>query len=520
MSLANRKAALHSLSRANWPRYARVDIDVEMLEDRVKDYRWCPYMRNFYRLESFSMAQRTKACGQRFSQYYSNKGQRAKTTPSVEIPDDVLRVHLERAKWIVIGVNDANARAPVPSQRALRLASRADQDVAEMIGDAMQDEADVPDDEADVPGNADGRDEEPLPDANGARRAKTLKRKQAIARNRKDKRRNAMSAEEQEQSARDRAARDARLTKEALEEFALDLLPELTKHDEAVDFQNVERDPGNGSLVLPDEWTGPESSYLTALDDGAPTQARMEAADSDLQLVESEIRTWKETADQTDPMERNVKLKLLSRVASKLRKIVAGTAGFSDLSRGDWRQQGCGQFIQDGSKYTCIQDSLVVAARYVGCQFSAKELHKELDDPFKEAEISAVVCYARETLGLSMVCVSHDSEDALTRVKGGIAFAVLQLRTGAFIIVLDAICADGTVERHAVAFLSDFQHPAYRNHFGALVDNDPRVSVRFLEPSDRASASAARNVFDGLFWTAQKVMITSVWKVSMPAALA
>ena len=106
MSLANRKAALHSLSRANWPRYARVDIDVEMLEDRVKDYRWCSYMRNFYRLESFSMAQRTKACGQRFSQHYSNKGQRAKTTPSVEIPDDVLRVHLERAKWIVVGVND------------------------------------------------------------------------------------------------------------------------------------------------------------------------------------------------------------------------------------------------------------------------------------------------------------------------------------------------------------------------------------------------------------------------------
>jgi hypothetical protein len=31
---------------------------------------------------------------------------------------------------------------------------------------------------------------------------------------------------------------------------------------------------------------------------------------------------------------------------------------------------------------------------------------------------------------LAMVCVSHDSEDALTRVKSGMAFTVLQLRSG------------------------------------------------------------------------------------------
>ena len=61
--------------------------------------------------------------------------------------------------------------------------------------------------------------------------------------------------------------------------------------------------------------------------------------------------------------------------------------------------------------------------------------------------------------------------------------------------------------------------PAYRNHLGALVDNDPRVEVRLLQPSDRASVAEARKVFDGLFWTATRVDITSVWQVSKPPTL-
>ena len=370
-------------------------------------------------------------------------------------------------------------------------------------------------------------DEADAPDANGASGSGSngasssgSKRKEAQRAQSKSRKRADMTAEQQQQSSRDRAERDARLTKEALDEYALDFMPNLAQHDENIHTDDLQRDPGTGSLSTWDEWPGPTATWTTALDDGAPDDARKKAAAVDLQLVNEEqeaLKIWQPTpASNMDAVERNVKLKLLSRVANKLTKIVAGTAGYSDLSRGDWRQQGCAPFIQDGSKYTCIQDSLIVAARYVGCVFNAKDLHDALDDPLKEAEIYRIVNYARDTLGLAMVCVSHGSEDALSRVKGGIAFATLQLQSGAYIIVLDATLDDNTVERHAVAFLADFQHPAYRNHFGALVDNDPRVLVRFLQPSDRASVAAARNVFDGLFWTAKKVMITSVWKVSLP----
>ena len=35
-----------------------------------------------------------------------------------------------------------------------------------------------------------------------------------------------------------------------------------------------------------------------------------------------------------------------------------------------------------------------------------------------------------------------------------------------------------------------------------------------IEASDRATPEAARKVFDDLFWTATKVTITSVWKLT------
>ena len=92
----------------------------------------------------------------------SNDRARSKMTPSKEIPDEVLRCHLERANWIVVGVNDKE-RAPVLSQRALRAAGRTDQDVEEMVEDMVlqaDDAAALADDAEDQ-----AADE---PDANGA----------------------------------------------------------------------------------------------------------------------------------------------------------------------------------------------------------------------------------------------------------------------------------------------------------------------------------------------------------------
>ena len=52
---------------------------------------------------------------------------------------------------------------------------------------------------------------------------------------------------------------------------------------------------------------------------------------------------------------------------------------------------------------------------------------------------------------------------------------------------------------------------------GALVDNDVRIGVRMLQPSDRESVEAARKVFDQLFWTAKRVRLTSVRQIGTPS---
>ena len=44
--------------------------------------------------------------------------------------------------------------------------------------------------------------------------------------------------------------------------------------------------------------------------------------------------------------------------------------------------------------------------------------------------------------------------------------------------------------------------PTHPEHVGAIIDNDPRVSVRMLDDKDR-TVDGARKVFDDLFWTAQ-----------------
>ena len=307
------------------------------------------------------------------------------------------------------------------------------------------------------------------------------------------------------------------LSAEALDKFVLDYLTNLNHFDGINHTEALQRDPGNSSLATWDDWKGTWSEWTVALDDGKPNEERMSAAAADLGNIDQGLAV---AARISDRAERVAKLKVLTRTKNKLARIVAGTAGFTDLSRGEFRIQGCKRLIVDGVqgqvKYTCIPDSLVVVARYIGCAVDKALLYQTLVEPQKEVEISRVVNYAREILKIKMICVSHGSNAALARQKGGMEFATLQLDRGAFIIVMNAILEDDTVERHALAFLANFTHPAYRYHVGVLVDNDPRVNVRFLQPTDRATPSSARTVFSGLFWTAKRVSITSVWQVSMP----
>ena len=74
-----------------------------------------------------------------------------------------------------------------------------------------------------------------------------------------------------------------------------------------------------------------------------------------------------------------------------------------------------------------------------------------------------------------------------------------------------------------MAYMADFELPTHPDHFGAIVDNDPRIGVLMLEESDRALLDGpqpyknAREVFAGLFPDAVKVRIDSVWELRASA---
>ena len=521
MSAADYQRWYNGRGRASWKRYERADADIPFFEDLLKDWRWCAYSMDFEHISKFSADQRVADISKRFCFNYSTPALRASMSPSVVMTDEVLRAHAEKARIIVVGINDTVVVA-APTARELRAAARTDQDVEEMVEDIAGMHAQGGHaDEGDADGGADEVEAEDGPAEEGDRlrgkRARALA-KQGNVRRRRDKKAATMTAEQLQQRARDRAELDARLTKEALDEFIMNKLPNLVNYDENNHTDELTRELGDRTLAVWNDWPDGvmPSQWATALDDGVPTEERKKAAEADLAIIHEEQQA---AVLIVNPVERDVKLKLLVRVKNRLAKIAAGTAGFSDLSRGHWREQGCSKLVVDGTKYTCIQDALLVVCRRIGVHVSKDQVYSDLVKPQEEAVVADVCCYAREKLNLDMVCVSHGPNDALARRKGGLGFATLQLLEGSYIIVVQATLAEGGVERHALAFLSDFKHPAYRNHFGALVDNDPRVAVRFLQPSDRASVVEARKVFDGLFWTATRVDITSVWKVSKPPSM-
>ena len=517
MSAADYRRWYNSRGRDGWKRYERADADIPFFEDLLKDWRWCAYSKDFEHISKFSADQRVADITKRFCFNYSTPARRAAMSPSVDMTDAVLRAHAEKARIIVVGINDTVVVA-APTARELRAAARTDQDVEDMVEEIAGMHAEGGHaDEGDADGGADEVAAEDGPARNRPRGKRAIAQ-QGNVRRRRNNKAATMTAEQLQQRARDRAERDARLSKEALDEFIMKKLPNLVSYDENNHTDELTRELGDRTLAVWNDWPDGvmPSQWATALDDGVPTEERKKAAEADLAIIHEEQQA---AVLIEDAVERDVKLKLLVRVKNRLAKIAAGTAGFSDLSRGHWREQGCSKLVVDGTKYTCIQDALLVVCRRIGVNVSKDQVYADLVKPQEEAVVADVCCYAREKLNLDMVCVSHGPKDALARRPGGLAFATLQLLEGSFIIVVQATLAEGGVERHALAFLSDFKHPAYRNHFGALVDNDPRVAVRFLQPSDRASVAEARKVFDGLFWTATRVDITSVWKVSKPPSL-
>ena len=98
MSAADRARARASLGRAGWRRYEKAEVHIEMLEDLVKDYRWCAYTKDFAHISKFSSEQRLAEFARRYCLEFSNSARRAALTPSVEMTDAVLHAHAERAQ--------------------------------------------------------------------------------------------------------------------------------------------------------------------------------------------------------------------------------------------------------------------------------------------------------------------------------------------------------------------------------------------------------------------------------------
>jgi hypothetical protein len=83
------------------------------------------------------------------------------------------------------------------------------------------------------------------------------------------------------------------------------------------------------------------------------------------------------------------------------------------LSRGFFREQGANPYLIDGTQKTCLQDSLIVAARHAGIEVSKSQVYKDLEEEAGEAngqelQVAVAVMYAREKVSpfsCSMTCM-------------------------------------------------------------------------------------------------------------------
>ena len=228
MSAADYQRWYNGRGRASWKRYERADADIPFFEDLLKDWRWCAYTRDFEHISKFSADQRVADISKRFCFNYSTPAIRASMSPSVVMTDEVLRVHAEKARIIVVGINDTVVVA-APTARELRAAARTDQDVEEMVEDIAGMHAQGGHaDEGDADGGADEVEAEdgPAREANISRGKRAIARQENVKR-RRDKKAATMTAEQLQQRARDRAELEARLTKEALDEYIIKKLPNL-----------------------------------------------------------------------------------------------------------------------------------------------------------------------------------------------------------------------------------------------------------------------------------------------------
>jgi len=465
---------------------AHMDMDsftVGVVEQRLHRKRWCAYHGTFHDLESFSDAQKMAPFANRYCLQFSNHTVRAAAhvrPPTISVVD--MRALSSKLK---ITIDNLPAIAEPDGRASARKRNT----------EASDDDDEIPDDTPEPLGK---RVKATAASSAGGSKAAQPKRKSSTS--------PAKAKTSKAAAPKDRPL----LSVEELESWIATSLSSTERYDI---HDNSRRDNYLGTIESYNESDLTDIDWQTALGEVEADDGRKAAAQEDLRFLEE--NTLPEIAVITDKGVRKQKQKYVRKIQGRLFAIVKGKVGFADLSRKFFREQGGGDFIVDGTRKTCMQDTVAVVARWMDVNVSNAQVMVDLSAPDgEELEIYKAINYMREKLHLSVQCLTI-GPNSLSRQSGGAAAALLRSDIDTAIVTLIVELTDGNEERHTVALLNGLQLPTHPEYRGAIVDNDSRVGVRLLDENDRTT-EGARKIFDNLFWTAKSVRITSVWEVKAP----
>jgi len=244
-----------------------------------------------------------------------------------------------------------------------------------------------------------------------------------------------------------------------------------------------------------------DMQWVTALDKDAQRQERMDIADQVLtDLAKGEEGLGRSKAHK-------VKRHALRRAAKRLRLVRDGEWGFIDLSKEAFKAAFPGIAVA-GGRHSCGQDALIAGARLLGIPVNkAAVYHATLpaDGGVEmDSKIDAVVSFATDELGLGINNLNEGS-NALSRRPGGAQQALLRdVRTGGPVIVELEVEGD----KHAVLYIPSTAGVCIDvlelesidpGAVSLILDNDPRIPVKYIYENDSSSPGKARDVFSSLF---------------------
>ena len=181
-------------------------------------------------------------------------------------------------------------------------------------------------------------------------------------------------------------------------------------------------------------------------------------------------------------------------------------AGFIPERKSEFRRKG-GKVSKDGNVRTCLADSAQDLLAEMGVVVHDEQnvtmrhvLHREnengeeLDSLFEDLK-----SYTNMNFGISLKRVTSDYD----KKKGGLAFNILQERSGYFIIQVLIMSRNAATkpERHCLSYNGK-----------SVRDSDRRSQIRIIENSDRECRQKARKVFESWFNKESTARILQVYK--------